>query len=80
MATAYTTVCSRVAPVALTASSGPSEMFSTCSEYSLASAAVVCRASAREPAKGPMPTQTTNTITMIKGSTERSVLKMVRAM
>src|SRR5690606_41259974 len=75
-------VCSRLAPVARTASIGPGEIDSTCSEYSLASAAAVCRASASEPAKGPAPTQTTNTMAITSGSMrseERRVGKEWRA-
>ena len=51
---------------------------STCSEKSLPSAATVCKASANAPAKGPIPTQTTNTITMMSGSIERIPFKIVR--
>jgi len=54
-------------------------MLSICSEYSFARAAVVCRARASEPANGPNPTHTTNTMPITSGSIDRRVLKRVRA-
>jgi len=68
----------RLAPVAVSASTGPGSICSISSEYSLPRAATEWIVKAITPANVPSPTQTMTIRPQTTVSTERTIFKIVR--